>query len=271
LIGGITDVPDVTTVLARDAYLESLAGDIRNRLEVEVHDLVVLPELSSITYSRESFANLAELVEPLDGPSFQVFSQLAKEFNVTILYGMPRINGDTYCISQVAVDGQGVLLGYYDKLHMAQFGASMEKDYFTKGDHLFTFEVKGVKVAPIICYDLRFPDLCRVLAVEHDVDLILHAVAFARDQSFDSWHSFCTARAMENQLFFLSLNRAGEVFGNSVFCLPWMDETKPAIAFPEYEVAFLSLELNCDIIKSARQSYTFLADDFGDYSKLPCK
>ena len=161
------DVSVTTTVAERDRHLDRVAEAIRIRLQRRRHDLVVLPELSSIDYSKASFDNLHLLAEPLDGPSFHRFDPLAREFGATIVYGMPRRGVDGYYISQVAADGRGEPIGHFDKLHLAQFGASMEKDYFNRGDHLFVFEHRGVTIAPIICYDIRMPELTRTLAIDH--------------------------------------------------------------------------------------------------------
>ena len=71
----------MTTAAERDAHLHQSAGKVRARLEEGASriDLVVLPELSSIDYSRETFARLDEIAEPLRGASFEVWSEVAKE------------------------------------------------------------------------------------------------------------------------------------------------------------------------------------------------
>ena len=265
------EIGAVATAAQRDQHLQDVAQKIRTQLTLNPHDLVVLPELSSIDYSRDSFGNLQEVAEPLDGPSFQIFSKLAQEFSVAIVYGMPRKEANHFHISQVAIDENGELIGHFDKLHIAQYGASMEKEYFERGNHLFVFEVKGIKVAPIICYDIRIPELSRTLVVEHDVQLILHCGAYARDDSFYSWHHFSVSRAIENQVFFLSLNRAGENYGNSIFCAPWVDENAPGVAFPQQDEMLQSLEIETDQIQDIRRKYTFLADRFESYSALGLK
>ena len=262
------DIGSVVTAAQRDQHIQEIAQKIRHQLSLNPHDLVVLPELSTIDYSRDSFDNLKEIAEPLDGPSFEVFSALAQEFNVTILYGMPRLERGKFYISQIAVNGKGALIGYFDKLHIAQYGASMEKEYFDKGNHLFTFKVKGVTLAPIICYDIRIPELSRSLVVDHDVQMILHCGAYARDESFYSWHHFSVSRAIENQVFFLSLNRAGKNYGNSLFCAPWVDENSPGFTFPQKDELLKTLEVDISRINDIRQKYTFLADRFDDYSAL---
>ena len=260
------DVSASNTTSERDRHLDRVAADIRTRLQKRRHDLVVLPELSSIDYSRASFDNLDLLAEPLEGPSLERFGPLAREFGVTIVYGIPRRGVDAYYISQVVVDDSGDPIGYFDKLHLAQYGASMEKDYFSRGDHLFVFRHRGITIAPIICYDIRIPELTRTLAIDHGVQLVLHCSAHARDESFYSWHHFSVCRAVENQIYFLSLNRAGENYGNSIFCTPWIDENNPGLRFPQTAEKYETIEVDANVIERVRRKYSLLDDRVDDYS-----
>ncbi len=260
------DVPVIATAEDRDRHLDRVTAKIRSRLRKRRHDLVVLPELSSIDYSRACFDNLDNLSEPLDGPSLQRFGSLAREFGVTVVYGIPRRDAGACYISQVAVDSSGAPIGHFDKVHLAQYGASMEKDYFSRGDHLFVFRHKGITIAPIICYDIRMPELTRTLAIDHGVQLVLHCSAHARDESFYSWHQFVVCRAVENQVYFLSLNRAGTNYGNSIFCTPWIDENSPGLRFPQTAEKFETIEVDAGVIERARKTYPLLDDRVDDYS-----
>ncbi|TQV68214.1 carbon-nitrogen hydrolase family protein [Denitrobaculum tricleocarpae] len=259
------EIPPTPTPAARDAHLDLVARNLADALAQTPADLVVLPELSAIDYSRDSFSRLDALAEDLSGPSFERFRETARRFDVAVVYGIPRRGDDGYRISQVAVGPDGEVMGCFDKLHLAQYGASMEKEYFQRGEAPFSFSFRGVKIAPIICYDIRFPELARSLALEHKADLILHCGAYARDPSFYSWHHFVVARALENQLYLLSLNRAGTAFGNSIFCPPWIDEVSPALRFPEHEEAFITCEIDPARIAATRREYSFLADRLPSY------
>lgn len=263
-----TTIPVTSTAAARDQHLETTAYRLRTELTKAEFDLVVQPELSSIDYSIPSFEQLDDLAETANGPSFEVFSQLAREFEVCMVYGIARKDNNDFYISQVAIDSKGELIGYFDKLHLADFGYSSEKNYFKPGDHLLVFEIKGIKIAPIICYDIRIPELTRTLALEHNVQLVLHCGAYGRDESFHSWHDFVVTRALENQLYILSLNRAGEKFGHSYFCPPWVDETTAGIKFPEFDEAYLALSVDAWLVAQVRSRYSFLTDKHDDYSLL---
>lgn len=261
-------IPPTPTAAARDAHLAATAAKIDAALTAQPADLVVLPELASIDYSREAFGALDEVAEPLDGASFQVWRDLAQRHKTHISYGFARRDGAQFQICVAVVGPDGRLLGHYDKLHLAQYGASMEKDYFTRGAHLFTYRVNGFTIAPIICYDIRIPELSRTLALDHGADLITHCGAYYRDSSFATWHPFATTRALENQLFFLSLNRAGTQYGNSRMCWPWMDDTTAPVAFPEHDEQLQHITLTRAMQDNARRDYTFLQDRLPDYQTL---
>lgn len=254
------DIPTMTTAAERDAHLVRSAQKVDAQLSGAPADIVVLPELSSIEYSRAAFDCLDVLSEPLDGASFECWRAVARRHGTFVSYSFARKSGDTFYISIAVVTPDLELLGYFDKLHLAQYGASMEKDYFTRGDHLLSFDVKGFTLAPFICYNIRFPELARALVLNHAVNVILHCGAYFRDPSFHTWHAFATTRAIENQVFFLSLNRAGQDYGNSLFCYPWMDETIGPLQFKDHAEDFQRIEINSRHLGETRETYTFLRD-----------
>ncbi|MGI9351576.1 MAG: carbon-nitrogen hydrolase family protein [Rhizobiaceae bacterium] len=266
-----TEIPRTRTREERDQHVTKLAYRIDRFLIRQKADLVVLPELAAIEYSREAFENLHLLADPLDTSScVSTLADLAKRHNVHIMFGAPRQEGSRYFISVIGLNPAGKILGHYDKIHICQYGASMEKEYFHSGQHLFVFEINGIKIAPIICYDIRFPELTRVLCEKYGTDLIVHCGAYAKDESFYSWHHFAVTRAMENQCHLISLNRAGKMFGSSVICAPWVDENRPPFIFGPNE-EFRLVEIDKQDQVSIRSNYTFLDDKLDDYTALECQ
>ena len=261
-------IPEIRTRASRDDHVARLIEKLDRQLSRESVDLVVLPELSSIEYSRAAFNRLDELADSVDSTGIDAMKSLAKRHNTHIVFGVPRSDSGAYYISLLVIDPHGVVIGHYDKLHVAQFGASMEKEFFQRGDHLVAFDVNGFRIAPIICYDFRFPELCKTLCHDHGAHLILHCAAFARDETFFSWHHFAVTRAMENQCYFVSLNQAGEQFGNSIVCSPWVDETHPPIKFGVDE-EFKRIEMDMDELNRVRANYAFISDRRDDYLSLP--
>jgi len=262
------EIPETDTPQQRDRHVSRTAEVIEQCLREKPADLVVLPELSSIHYSHDTFNRLAELSESLDGPSFATWSQVARRCRVTIVFGIVRRDSGRYYISQLAVGADGNLIGHFDKIHIAQFGASMEKGFFQRGNRLFVFELNGIKIAPIICYDIRIPELTRTLCIQHEADLILHCGAYFRDRAFYSWHPFVVTRSLENQVFILSLNRAGKDYGHSLFCPPWVDEQHPEQAFGIGE-EYRRFEIDVAELSKAKRDFPFLSDRLSDYEDLP--
>ena len=261
------NIPCTESADARDQHLANTAKKLRQELTAKNTDLVVLPELSSIDYSRAAFDRLDEISEALDGISFQTWRAIAVEFGVYISYSFARRDGTQTYISVAVVTPDGTLAGYYDKLHLCQYGASMEKEYFRAGSQLFTFRINGFTLSPIICYDIRFPELARTLVLKHGVDVILHSGAYFRDPSFPTWHAFATTRAIENQCFLLSLNRAGQDYGNSIFCYPWMDENQGPENFAPHDEDLRHLVIERHRLHDARTTYTFLRDKWDSYDR----
>ena len=269
------DVPAITRGAERTAHMDRVARAIDFELASNGPvDLVVLPELGSLDYSRSCFDRLSDLAEPLEAsPTIESLRKVAQTNGVAILAGMARQEpgkdaGTDSFITQALIAADGKLAAHYDKLHIAQFGESTEKDYFVRGDRLLVFEIGGFTFGTIICYDIRIPELSRVLARRHGVDVILHPTAFCRDETFHTWQAFATTRAIENQVYFVSVNRAGDDFGDSMLIEPWMDETVPLRQLSTGE-EFARWTLSRSVLDHARSSYPFLSDVRDDYESLP--
>ncbi len=267
LLGCQVAIPDAVCASDRDRHVASVCERIANHLAASRPvDLIVLPELCTLTYLRKAFEALDDLAESLEGVSVTRFAELARAQSAMVVFGMARRTDTGFRISQVILNETGEVAACYDKLHLCQYGASCEKEFFECGEKMTVVNLKGWKLAPLVCYDIRIPEMSRALTLEHHADLLLHCGAYFRDESFATWHSFATTRAMENQVYLLSLNRAGKNYGSSLFCFPWMDETHPAAAFADHAEEFRFFELDTDLPDETRSMYTFLKDRHAKYS-----
>ncbi|MGQ1910787.1 hypothetical protein ACT3CE_13485 [Marinifilum sp. RC60d5] len=97
------------------------------------------------------------------------------------------------------------------------------------------------------------------LAFQHNIDFLLHPVAFYRDNSFPSWQHFVITRALDNQIYMLSLNRAGNEYGNPIFCPLWIDYNISPTILKEHEDVIIA-EIDTDIIQKVREEYRFRED-----------
>ncbi|EOD16368.1 hypothetical protein EMIHUDRAFT_210750 [Emiliania huxleyi CCMP1516] len=205
------------------------------------HRLYVLPELSSHGYCDEVLSQLdptrpeRPAQDAESGSVTAFFCRLARDVDAHISYGFLRDAGaGRTCICQAVVDPRGQLVLAYDKMHLCDMGDCSEIAHgCSPGEgELGVFECDGVRVGVTICYDLRFPELYRALAWDAGCDLILHPAAFVRDATFPMYHQqFVATRAVENGVYLLSVSYAGERFGSSVACPPWIGDV-PGLAAP---------------------------------------
>jgi len=225
-------------------------------------DIFVLPELSPFGYSEHTFAKYLpkdpqhSCLSCFNEEVEQLFSKFAREHDVFVCFGTigslntglssPKTDDKPHhTIRQVVLDNYGEQVAYYDKIHLCDYGDCAETRFFAAGSELCSFECRGFQVGVIICADIRYPLLSRTLALEHKVDIILQPAAFSRDFSFRTWKSFRETRAVENSLYFIGVNYAGEYFGETSFVGPWVDENN------EPDV----LDTNADVlIGTARKS-----------------
>ena len=168
-------------------------------------DVVVLPE----TWNT-GFMPAGDLAAACDENAKAVrarFSPLARELNVNIVAGSVSNlrNGKIYNTACV-FDRAGACIAEYDKTH--PFTPMGEHEVYTPGDHLVTFTLDSVRCGLLICYEVRFPELWRTLALRGAEIVFLPAQWTAARQYH--WETLTAARAIENQLFVVSCNACGE-------------------------------------------------------------
>lgn len=166
-------------------------------------DLLVTPELFATGY-RIPADDMRALAEPADGDFGQAVAALAKETGVAILYGFPERAGDLVYNSVQAFGGDGKRLVLYRKLHLP---SADERAIFATGDKLATFDLCGFTVAPLICYDVEFPESVRA-CVAAGADLIVAPTALRKHWSQIA-ETMIPVRALENGVFLAYANQAG--------------------------------------------------------------
>jgi len=192
--------------------------------------LVVLPETWAFKGGRsESIA----AAEPLDGPSNGVLAALAAELGVYVLAGSiyeARPGQGLPSNASVLFDPRGAALAVYRKVHLFDAVAGervyRESDDLTAGADLVTATVDDIAVGLTICYDLRFPELYRALAVR-GARVLLVPSAFTEATGRDHWEVLLRARAVENGCFVVAAGQWGEYadgrpsHGRSMIVDPW--------------------------------------------------
>lgn len=165
--------------------------------------LVVFPEYSS--YFVDPFdASLAENAQEVDGPFVQALVEIAAQHDVHIVAGLLERAGDDRRVRNtvVAVGGSG-LLASYRKLHLYDAFGQRESDWVESGDLAVpeTFELGGLRFGLMTCYDLRFPEVGRVL-VDAGADVFVVPAEWVRGPLKEHhWRTLVHARAIENTVF----------------------------------------------------------------------
>jgi len=170
------------------------------RVAAQGANLAVLPEMWSSGFS---YKNLNELALRSQGIVDELL-ELSCRHKLVIIGSMPEPNGDKVFNALYVIDN-GTLVGVYRKMHL--FSLLGEERAFSGGDSWLCAETSLGKVGVIICYDLRFPELSRRLAVEGA--LIICVPAQWPKPRQEHWRTLLRARAMENQLFIVACNACG--------------------------------------------------------------
>ena len=221
----------------------------------EQPDVIVLPETWNTGFFPENVAELADR----DGQKTKaVIGGLAKELSVNIVAGSVANvrEGKVYNTSFV-FDREGACIASYDKTHL--FTPMGEDAYFTPGDHLCRFTLDGLRCAVVICYDIRFPELIRSLAVE-GLDM-LFVVSQWPDVRIAHLETLTQARAIENQIFVVCCNSCGRAGvtkygGHSAVIDPWGQ----IISQAKNEEKVLTAQTNVCILTDIRDSICVFRD-----------
>ncbi len=179
-------------------------------------NLVVLPEMWSTGFS---YRNLNELALRTVGIVDELL-ELSAAYKLVIIGSMPEPNGNKV-FNTVYVADNGTLAGIYRKIHL--FSLLGEDRAFSGGDSWLLADTSIGKIGVIICYDLRFPELSRRLALE-GAQIICVPAQWPKPRQ-EHWRTLLRARAIENQLFVVSCNTCGTVgkldfFGMSMIIDP---------------------------------------------------
>jgi predicted amidohydrolase len=227
-------------------------------------ELVALPEKWSLLAAGD---RLLAGAEPLDGASLGAARSWARELEIHLLAGsIPESAGERAFNTSVLIAPDGSDLAVYRKIHMFDVDvggvAYRESEHEQPGTEIVGAEVDGLgQVGLSVCYDLRFPELYRILAVR-GARLLAIPSAFTEATGRDHWEPLLRARAIENQAFVLAPNQAGEApphfssYGHSAIVDPW----GTVLASAGAGECFVAADLDLDAQDRVRQSLPSLAN-----------
>jgi predicted amidohydrolase len=196
--------------------------------------------------------------EDENGPTFRLIAGLAKKYGVYIHGGSwaeKKADDKRYYNTSFLFSPQGELLGRYRKLHtfditLPDGSHTRESERVAPGNEIVTVKTELGVFGLSICYDLRFPELFRLLAVK-GAEVILLPANFTLPTGKDHWEPLIRARAIENGCYIIATGQWGKKFkftayGNSLIADPWGTVTargndSPGIILGEIDLGFLDM------------------------------
>ena len=194
----------------KEANLAKMA-DMAREARREGASLVVFPELSLTGYLCRDL--LYGLAEPVPGPSTERLAEVAKEEDIYMVFGLPeksRISGSILFNTAVLVGPEG-LVGFYRKMHLPTHSVFEEKRYFRPGYGAEVFETRLGRVGIMICYDVFFPEVARLLRLRGARLIVCISASPGVRRSF--FEVLLSARALENTVYLAYVNLVGREDG----------------------------------------------------------
>ncbi|MBV7435620.1 carbon-nitrogen hydrolase family protein [Cardiobacteriaceae bacterium TAE3-ERU3] len=224
------------------------------RVAAQGASLIVLPECA--LHTREP-GETTLYAQPLDGEFVSALCALSAELGVCIVAGITEPSDEERIYNTAVVIQNGALSCTYRKLHLYDAFAFKESDSFIPGDNApVTFTHQGLTFGVMTCYDLRFPELARLLAEQGADAIILPTSWFAGDLKEWHWQVLCAARALENGVYVLGVDACGtKRIGLSRLVDPYGVTTAQVGSTP----ADLIGTIDPDMIAQARHSMPLLS------------
>lgn len=242
-------------------------------LAKEKPDLVTLPEMFNCPYQSSNFPVYAEK----EGEeTWQALSSLAAKYGIYLSAGsVPETDEQGHIFNTAYVfDRNGKQIAKHRKMHLfdieVEGGQSFkESDTLTPGDQVTVFDTEFGKMGICICFDFRFPELARLMALE-GARVILVPAAFNMTTGPAHWEILFRTRALDNQVYTLGTAPARDAdagytsWGHTIAVSPWGD----IMGQMEEREGFMIQTLDLDKVKKVRQELPLLKNRRSDIYML---
>jgi len=225
--------------------------------------LVVFPELCVSGICKDE--RLASVTETLDGPSAAFVQDLALRLGLAVGFGFSEKADGKPCNAYAVAEPDGTLAGVYRKIHLFDVAVDAgpvvtESARVSAGDRQVVADIDGVRLGLTICYDVRFPELYRALALAGAHVLAVPA-NFTERTGRDHWEVLLRARAIENGAYVLAPSQIGgppdqPAFGRTMIVDPW----GTVLAQAPDEVTIVTAEIDTDRVDAVRRQIPALAN-----------
>ena len=237
--------------------------------------LVTMPEVW--TYLGPDSGNAAA-AETIPGPLTDQLGAKARDLGIYLHAGSihERVDAeDRLANTTVVFDPNGEIAATYRKIHMFDVDLAEDTSYsesatVAPGEEIVTVDIDSVTVGLTICYDVRFPELYRILTLQ-GADMILVPAAFTLATGRDHWEPLIRARAIENQVFMIAPGQVGKhppglsCYGRSMIVDPW----GIVLAQAPDAVTVISAELNLEQLDRVRRQVPSVANRMPDRYAWP--
>lgn len=249
------------------------AGIYLEKIKDEKPDFVILPEMFCCPYQTQNFPVYAE---EEGGPVWQQLSEYANQYGIYLIGGsMPEkdAEGKVYNTSYI-FDRQGKQIGKHRKVHLFDIDVTggqtfKESDTLTAGDHDTVFDTEFGRMGVILCFDIRFPELARMM-VNDGAKAIFVPAAFNMTTGPAHWELSFRTRALDNQIYMIGCapmrdESAGYIsWGHSIVTDPW----GRVIDMLDEKEGVLLTELDLDYEEQVREELPLLKSRRKDMYRL---
>ena len=214
-------------------------------------DIIVLPEIWNGPYDTKCFREYGETEK--DGESIKMLSEMAAKLGKIIVGGsISELDGDRVYNTSFVFDGQGKIIAKHRKMHLFDIdvkgGQSFKESLvLSAGEDVTVFDTQFCKVGLCICYDYRFPELARLMALK-GAQIIIVPAAFNMTTGPAHWEIMFRSRSLDNQVYSVGVAPARDENGgyvsyaNSIAVSPWGDVIKRFGEKEQLEITELDLD-----------------------------
>jgi len=247
------------------------AVDMIKKAKKKDADIAILPEMFNCPYENEKFLEYAEYRQ--DSTTLKSIGNTAKNENIFVLAGSipekePDDNTATENIYNTSFlfNNNGEILGYHRKIHLFDIDLKnkiyfKESDTLTSGNKITVIDTKSKigKLGIAICYDIRFPEISRLMALE-GANILIFPGAFNLTTGPAHWKLLFRTRALDNQVFTIGVSPALDkeanynAFGHSIIVNPWGE----IVAEGDYYEELIIAEIDLNEIVTIREELPLL-------------
>ena len=192
--------------------------------------IISLPEMFTCPYAGENFRAYGETED--DSKTLSALKELCLEKNIYLIAGsIPELENENVYNTSYIINARGEIINKYRKIHLFDINIKnsikfSESEIISRGNEVIVIETEFCKIGICICYDIRFPELIRNIALR-GAKIIFVPAAFSKTTGTPHWELLFRARAVDNQVYMAGISPARECegtykpFGNSIIVNPW--------------------------------------------------